>query len=142
MVGQFRTSDRDTPMLMSPSLQDWLPAKHLARLIVETVESLDLRAIEDSYNRMRKKSQRQDSARIYRRNAGRWSRKAAVLCPKSHEIFGGTGWFDSLPGVFPQPDIIRAVVSGYAQRWCLVLESWNADALTRWHAIYHREYQP
>ena len=36
-------------MLMSPSLQDWLPAKHLARLIVETVESLDLRAIEDSY---------------------------------------------------------------------------------------------
>jgi len=36
-------------MLMSPSLQDWLPATHLARLIVETVESLDLRAIEDSY---------------------------------------------------------------------------------------------
>ena len=36
-------------MLMSPSLQDWLPAKHLARLIVETVESLDLRVIEDSY---------------------------------------------------------------------------------------------
>jgi transposase/IS5 family transposase len=36
-------------MLMSPSLQDWLPAKHLARLIVETVEQLDLRGIEDSY---------------------------------------------------------------------------------------------
>src|SRR5450631_4848341 len=36
-------------MLMSPSLQDWLPETHLARLIVETVESLDLRAIEDSY---------------------------------------------------------------------------------------------
>jgi transposase len=49
MVGHFRTSDRDTPMLMSPSLQDWLPATHIARLIVETVESLDLRAIEDSY---------------------------------------------------------------------------------------------
>ena len=47
--GHFRSSDRDTPMLMSPSLQDWLPAKHLARLVVETVESLDLRAIEDSY---------------------------------------------------------------------------------------------
>jgi transposase len=47
--GHFRSSDRDTPMLMSPSLQDWLPAKHLGRLIVETVESLDLRAIEDSY---------------------------------------------------------------------------------------------
>ncbi len=49
MSGHFVSSDRDTPMLMSPSLQDWLPANHLARLIVETVERLDLRAIEDSY---------------------------------------------------------------------------------------------
>lgn len=36
-------------MLMSPSLQDWLPENHLARLIVEIVERLDLRVIEDSY---------------------------------------------------------------------------------------------
>lgn len=36
-------------MLMSPSPQDWLPGTHLARLIVETVERLDLRAIEDAY---------------------------------------------------------------------------------------------
>lgn len=36
-------------MLLSPSLQDWLPKDHLARLIVETVEQMDLRAIEDSY---------------------------------------------------------------------------------------------
>jgi len=36
-------------MLMSPNLQDRLPAKHLARLIVEKVESLDPRAIEDAY---------------------------------------------------------------------------------------------
>jgi transposase len=49
MSGHFVTSDRDTPMLMAPSLQEWLPPKHLARLIVETVEQLDLRAIEDSY---------------------------------------------------------------------------------------------
>jgi transposase len=49
MSGHFLSSDRDTPMLMSPSLQDWLPANHLARLIVETVERLDLRMIEDSY---------------------------------------------------------------------------------------------
>jgi transposase len=49
MSGHFVTSDRETPMLMSPSLQDWLPANHLARLIVETVERLDLRGIEDSY---------------------------------------------------------------------------------------------
>ena len=49
MIGHFRTSDRETPMLMSPSLQDWLPAEHPARLIVEIVESLDLRSIEDKY---------------------------------------------------------------------------------------------
>jgi hypothetical protein len=34
---------------MSPSLQDWLPPKHPARLIVEIAESLDLRPIEDKY---------------------------------------------------------------------------------------------
>ena len=49
MPSHFVSSDRDTPMLMSPSLQDWLPGNHLARLIVETVERLDLRVIEDSY---------------------------------------------------------------------------------------------
>src|ERR1035441_3583999 len=49
MSGRFLPSDRETPMLMSPSLQDWLPANHLARLIVQTVERLDLHGIEDSY---------------------------------------------------------------------------------------------
>ncbi|MHB8391225.1 MAG: transposase [Acidobacteriaceae bacterium] len=49
MSGHFVSSDRDTPMLMSPSLQDWLPVNHLARLIVETVEWLDLQMIEDPY---------------------------------------------------------------------------------------------
>jgi transposase len=49
MSGHFLTSDRDAPMLMSPSLQDWLPPKHLARFVVEAVEQMDLRAIEESY---------------------------------------------------------------------------------------------
>lgn len=49
MSGHFLSTDRETPMLLSPSLQDWLPANHLARLVVETVERLGLRAIEDSY---------------------------------------------------------------------------------------------
>jgi transposase len=38
-----------TPMLFAPSLQDWLAPDHLARFIVESVERLDLRAIENSY---------------------------------------------------------------------------------------------
>ena len=49
MSGHFLTSDRDAPMLLSPSLQDWLPPKHLARFVVEAVEQMDLRAIEESY---------------------------------------------------------------------------------------------
>ena len=49
MSGCFGPSDRDAPMLMSPSLQEWLPADHLARFVVEAVERLDLRVIERSY---------------------------------------------------------------------------------------------
>jgi hypothetical protein len=45
-------------MLMSPSLQDWLPPNHLARLIVETVERLDLHGIEDSYAGLGKRAYR------------------------------------------------------------------------------------
>jgi transposase/IS5 family transposase len=49
MSGHFHTSDRDAPMLLSPNLQDWLPPKHLARFVTETVERLDLRTVEQSY---------------------------------------------------------------------------------------------
>ena len=31
MSGKFQTIDRDTAYLLPPSLQDWLPEKHLAR---------------------------------------------------------------------------------------------------------------
>lgn len=36
-------------MLMSPSLQDWLAPRHLARFVVDCVESLNLSRIEASY---------------------------------------------------------------------------------------------
>jgi transposase len=49
MSQRFLTRDRETPMLLPPSLQDWLPQDHLARFIVEAVEQLDLRRIEESY---------------------------------------------------------------------------------------------
>ena len=34
--------DRNTPMLLPPDMQEWLPQDHPARLVVELVESLDL----------------------------------------------------------------------------------------------------
>ena len=41
----FRPVDRDTGFLMPPSVDEWLPEKHLARFVVEVIASLDLRAM-------------------------------------------------------------------------------------------------
>ena len=49
MSGKFQTIDRDTAYLLPPSLQDWLPEKHLARFVVDIVERLDLRDLERCY---------------------------------------------------------------------------------------------
>jgi transposase len=48
-MANFRPIDRDTGFLMPPSVNEWLPAQHLARFIVEVVEALDLRGIIGSY---------------------------------------------------------------------------------------------
>jgi transposase len=42
MSERFVRVDRDTPMLMPPSLQEWLPEGHLAHFVVETVALLPL----------------------------------------------------------------------------------------------------
>ena len=49
MKPNFIEIDRDTPYLFPPSLQDWLPEKHLARFVVEIVEHLDLGELKKSY---------------------------------------------------------------------------------------------
>lgn len=49
MSGKFRTIDRNTAYLLPPSLQDWLPEKHLARFVVDIVERLDLSELESCY---------------------------------------------------------------------------------------------
>src|SRR6202167_796879 len=41
-MDNFRSIDRQTGYLLPPSVDDWLPEKHLARFIVEVVEGLDL----------------------------------------------------------------------------------------------------
>ncbi|MBK5942027.1 IS1182 family transposase [Halochromatium roseum] len=45
----FRSIDRDRPLELPLSLQDWLPAGHLARYIVEVVEALDLSPLIQAY---------------------------------------------------------------------------------------------
>jgi transposase len=45
----FRTIDRQTGFLLPPSVDEWLPEKHLARFVVEVVDGLDLRTMSGSY---------------------------------------------------------------------------------------------
>ena len=49
MAANFVSYDRDTLFLMPPSVQEWLPEKHLARFSVDVVAQLDLRQMRNSY---------------------------------------------------------------------------------------------
>lgn len=48
-MNHFRPIDRDTGFLMPPSVDEWLPERHLARFVVEVIAGLDLRAMTGSY---------------------------------------------------------------------------------------------
>lgn len=41
-MSNFRPINRDTGFLLPPSVDEWLPPRHLARFVVEGVEGLDL----------------------------------------------------------------------------------------------------
>jgi transposase len=49
MNTRFKAIDRETPYLMPPSVQDWLPEPHLARFVVEVVSKLDLHELKMPY---------------------------------------------------------------------------------------------
>ncbi len=48
-MSNFRPIDRDTGFLLPPSVDEWLPEKHLARFVVDVIDGLDLRAMSGSY---------------------------------------------------------------------------------------------
>ena len=48
-MSNFRLIDRQTGFLLPPSVDDWLPEKHLARFIVELIDSLDVSAMSGVY---------------------------------------------------------------------------------------------
>jgi len=48
-MSNFREVDRETGFLLPPSVDDWLPERHLARFVVEVIERLDLSAMVKSY---------------------------------------------------------------------------------------------
>ena len=51
MSFEFRACTLDQPLLLAPSLQQWLPEGHLARFIADVTEQLDLSAIYSAYDR-------------------------------------------------------------------------------------------
>lgn len=48
-MGRFITVDRSISYLLPPSVDDWLPAEHLARFVVEVIDQLDLSALTRQY---------------------------------------------------------------------------------------------
>jgi hypothetical protein len=48
-MSNFRDMDRQTGFLLPPSVDEWLPQRHLARFVVEVIDGLDLRALVGSY---------------------------------------------------------------------------------------------
>ena len=48
-MSNFRTIDRETGFLMPPSVDEWLPEKHLARFVVEVIDGLDLGRMSGAY---------------------------------------------------------------------------------------------
>jgi transposase len=47
-MSNFRQIDRETGFLLPPSVDEWLPERHLARFIVEVIAGLDLRSMSGS----------------------------------------------------------------------------------------------
>ncbi len=48
-MSNFRQVDRETGYLLPPSVDDWLPERHLARFVVEVIEQLDLSPFVKAY---------------------------------------------------------------------------------------------
>lgn len=48
-MSNFRAINRDTGFLLPPSVDEWLPQRHLARFVVEVIDGLDLSELEKAY---------------------------------------------------------------------------------------------
>ena len=48
-MSNFRTINRDTGFLLPPSVDEWLPQRHLARFVAEVIDGLDLSPLVQAY---------------------------------------------------------------------------------------------
>jgi transposase len=88
----FVQVDRETLFLMPPSVQEWLPEKHLARFVVEIVEQINLQSLKQSYS-------------------GRGSK------PYNPEMMVALLFYGYATGVFSSRDIERSTYESVAFRY-------------------------
>ncbi len=48
-MSNFRQVDRETGFLLPPSVDEWLPERHLARFVVEVIDGLNLKSMSGRY---------------------------------------------------------------------------------------------
>src|SRR5271170_4821743 len=112
-MSNFRQIDRATGFLMPPSVDEWLPERHLARFIVEVIAGLELRSMSGSY-----------------RGSGSASYHPRVLL--GHLVYGYA------TGVFSSRKLERATYDSVAFRFIAANEHPDHDTI----AAFRRRFLP
>jgi transposase len=115
-MSNFRQVDRQTGFLLPPSVDEWLPEKHLARFVVEVVEGLDLRAMTGDY-----------------RGSGSPSYHPAVLL--------GILVYGYATGVFSSRRLERATYDSVAFRFVAANEHPDHDTIAAFRRRFRKEIQ-
>jgi transposase len=115
-MSNFRPTDRQTGFLMPPSVDEWLPQRHLARFVVEVVDGLDLSAMSKSY-----------------RGSGSASYHPAVLL--SLLVYGCT------TGVFSSRKLERATYDSVAFRFIAANDHPDHDTIATFRRRFLQEIE-
>jgi transposase len=116
-MSNFRPVDRETGFLMPPSVDEWLPEKHLARFVVEVIASLDLRAMIGRY-----------------RGCGEASYHPALLL--------GLLVYGYATGVFSSRKLERATYDSVAFRFIAANQHPDHDTIAAFRRRFLKEIEP
>src|SRR6195256_4082071 len=115
-MSNFRQFDRATGFLLPPSVDEWLPEKHLARFVVEVIDGLDLSAMVHSY-----------------RGSGSASYHPAVLL--------GVVVYGYATGVFSSRKLERATYDSVAFRFVTANEHPDHDTIATFRRRFLKEIE-
>ena len=115
-MSNFRASDRHTPFLFPPSVDDWLPENHLARFVVEILEALDFSTMSNSY-----------------RGAG-----SASYHPR---LLAGVLIYGYATGVFSSRKLERATYDSIAFRFVAANEHPDHDTIAAFRKRFFKEIE-